>query len=107
MKAAPFAYVRPATLDDAVSELAATAGDGKVLAGGQSLVPVLAMRLGRPGTLVDINGVAGLDTIERRGPVLRVGATARQRSLERSPEAAGVPLVRLALPFVGHRSSAA
>jgi 2-furoyl-CoA dehydrogenase FAD binding subunit len=103
MKAAPFAYVRPATLDDAVSELAATAGDGKVLAGGQSLVPVLAMRLGRPGTLVDINGVAGLDTIERRGAVLRVGATARQRSLERSPEAAGVPLVRLALPFVGHR----
>jgi len=103
MKAAPFAYVRPATLDDAVAELAATAGDGKVLAGGQSLVPVLAMRLGRPGTLVDINAVAGLDGIERRGSVLRVGATVRQRNLERSPEAALVPLVGLALPFVGHR----
>ncbi|MCU1671410.1 MAG: Carbon-monoxide dehydrogenase medium subunit [Blastococcus sp.] len=103
MKPAPFAYVRPATLADAIGELAATAGDGKVLAGGQSLVPVLAMRLGRPGTLVDINGVAGLDTIERRGPVLRVGATARQRSLERSPKAAAVPLVGRALPFVGHR----
>ena len=103
MKAAPFAYVRPATLDDAVAELAATGGDGKVLAGGQSLVPVLAMRLGRPGTLVDINGVAGLDTIDRQGPVLRVGATTRQRQLERSPAAADVPLLGLALPFVGHR----
>jgi 2-furoyl-CoA dehydrogenase FAD binding subunit len=103
MKPAPFAYVRPATLDDAVAELVATAGDGKVLAGGQSLVPVLAMRLGRPGTLVDINGAAGLDTIERRGPVLRVGATTRQRRLERSPTAADVPLLGLALPFVGHR----
>ncbi|WP_369132242.1 xanthine dehydrogenase family protein subunit M [Modestobacter sp. I12A-02662] len=103
MKAAPFAYVRPATLDDAVAELAATDGDGKVLAGGQSLVPVLAMRLGRPGTLVDINGASGLDTIDRRGDVLRVGATARQRQLERSPAARDVPLLGLALPFVGHR----
>ncbi|HEV7727731.1 MAG TPA: FAD binding domain-containing protein [Modestobacter sp.] len=103
MKPAPFAYVRPATLDDAVAELVATGGDGKVLAGGQSLVPVLAMRLGRPGTLVDINGAAGLDTIERRGAVLRVGATARQRRLERSPDAADVPLLGMALPFVGHR----
>jgi carbon-monoxide dehydrogenase medium subunit len=74
-----------------------------VLAGGQSLVPVLAMRLGRPGTLVDINGAAGLDTIERRGAVLRVGATTRQRRLERSPAAADVPLLGMALPFVGHR----
>jgi carbon-monoxide dehydrogenase medium subunit len=103
MKPAPFAYVRPATLDDAVAELSATGGDGKVLAGGQSLVPVLAMRLGRPGTLVDINGVAGLDTIDRRGPVLRIGATTRQRQLERSPAGADVPLLGLALPFVGHR----
>jgi carbon-monoxide dehydrogenase medium subunit len=103
MKAAPFAYVRPATMDDAVAELAATGGDGKVLAGGQSLVPVLAMRLGRPGTLVDINGVPGLDTIDRKGSGLRIGATARQRQLERSPAAADVPLLGLALPFVGHR----
>src|SRR3712207_3853884 len=98
MKAAPFAYVRPATLDDAIAELAATDGDGKVLAGGQSLVPVLAMRLGRPGTLVDINGAEGLATIDRRGRALRVGATARQRELERSPDAAAVPLLGMALP---------
>jgi 2-furoyl-CoA dehydrogenase FAD binding subunit len=103
MKAAPFAYVRPATLDDAVAELVATGGEGKVLAGGQSLVPVLAMRLGRPATLVDINGARGLDTIDRRGAVLRVGATARQRQLERSPDARAVPLLGMALPFVGHR----
>jgi carbon-monoxide dehydrogenase medium subunit len=61
------------------------------------------MRLGRPGTLVDINGAAGLDTIERRGRMLRVGATTRQRRVERSPAAADVPLLGLALPFVGHR----
>jgi 2-furoyl-CoA dehydrogenase FAD binding subunit len=103
VKPAPFAYVRPATLDDAVAELAATDGDGKVLAGGQSLVPVLAMRLGRPGTLVDINAVAGLDELARRGPALRIGATVRQRQVERSPAAAEVPLLGLALPFVGHR----
>ncbi|TKJ17994.1 FAD binding domain-containing protein [Blastococcus sp. CCUG 61487] len=103
MKPAPFAYVRPATLDDAVAELAATDGDGKVLAGGQSLVPVLAMRLGRPGTLVDINAVAGLDGFERRKGALRIGATVRQRHVERSSAAAAVPLLGLALPFVGHR----
>ncbi len=103
MKPAPFAYVRPATLDDAVAELVATDGDGKVLAGGQSLIPVLAMRLGRPGTLVDINAAAGLDGIARRDGVLRIGATARQRQVERSPSAGAVPLLGLALPFVGHR----
>ena len=56
MKAAPFAYHRPASVSEAVETLAA--GDAKVLAGGQSLVPVLAMRLGRPGTLVDIGSLA-------------------------------------------------
>src|SRR3569833_3471218 len=103
MKPAPFGYVRPATLDDAVAELVATGGDGKVLAGGQSLVPVLAMRLGRPGTLVDINAVAGLDGLDRRDGALRIGATVRQRRVERSSAAAAVPLLGLALPFVGHR----
>lgn len=103
MKAAPFAYVRPATLDDALAELSATHGDGKVLAGGQSLVPVLAMRLGRPGTLVDINGISELDFLEREGHMLRVGATTRQRQVERSLAVAEVPLLGLTLPFVGHR----
>jgi 2-furoyl-CoA dehydrogenase FAD binding subunit len=107
MKPAPFAYVRPATLEDAVSELAATGGDGKVLAGGQSLVPVMALRLGRPSTLVDISGLRSLATIERAssrdGDVLRIGAATRQRQAERATGASAVPLLGMALPFVGHR----
>lgn len=101
MKAAPFAYVRPSTVDDAVTELAAA--DAKVLAGGQSLVPVLAMRLARPATLVDINRVAGFGELRRAGDTLEVGATVRQRRCERDPVAAAVPLLGMALPWVGHR----
>ncbi len=107
MKPAPFAYVRPATLADAVGELAATGGDGKVLAGGESLVPVLALRLGRPSTLVDISGLRSLATIERvssaEGEVLRIGAATRQRQVEWAADASAVPLLGLALPFIGHR----
>ncbi len=104
MKAAAFAYVRPATVDDVVDELHRGGGEGKVLAGGQSLVPLMAMRLVRPATLVDVNGVAGLDAVGRDGDHVVIGATARQRHVER-PEspAAAVPLLRLALPWVGHR----
>jgi carbon-monoxide dehydrogenase medium subunit len=101
VKAAPFAYVRPGTLDEAVAELGR---DGaKVLAGGQSLVPVLAMRLGRPATLVDINAVEELNRLVCRDGLLRVGATVRQRHLLRDDRSAQVPLLRLALPWVGHR----
>lgn len=101
MKPAPFAYVRPGGLDDVLAELAA--GGAKVLAGGQSLVPVLAMRLGRPTTLVDIGAVDGLDGLEVRDGVLRVGARVTQRAVERSAAARVVPLLGMALPFVGHR----
>ncbi|HEY0575702.1 MAG TPA: FAD binding domain-containing protein [Pseudonocardia sp.] len=101
MKPAPFAYVRPGTLDEVLTALGS--GSAKVLAGGQSLVPVLAMRLGRPDTLVDINAVEELSSLTRTGDVLRVGATVRQRALEHSGEVAAVPLLGLALPFVGHR----
>lgn len=101
MKAAPFAYVRPGTLDDAVAELSR---DGaKVLAGGQSLVPVLAMRLGRPSTLVDINAVQELNSLSLAAGQVRVGATVRQRRLHHDDLSASVPLLRLALPWVGHR----
>ncbi len=101
MKPAPFAYVRPAALDDVLAEL--DGADAKVLAGGQSLVPVLAMRLGRPATLVDITAVAELHGLETTGGGLRVGAAVRQRTVERSDDARTVPLLGLALPFVGHR----
>lgn len=101
MKAAPFAYVRPGTLQDTVAELAR---DGaKVLAGGQSLVPVLAMRLGRPTQLVDINAVPELNQLTRHEGSVRVGATVRQRRLQRDELSASVPLLRLALPWIGHR----
>ncbi|WP_404352376.1 FAD binding domain-containing protein [Phycicoccus jejuensis] len=101
MKPAPFAYVRPGTTEDALAELGR---DGaKVLAGGQSLVPVLAMRLGRPSTLVDINAIPELNRMSRSNGHLRVGATVRQRQVQHDDTAASVPLLRLALPWVGHR----
>src|SRR3954447_10313125 len=101
MKAAPFAYHRPASVADAVETLAG--GDAKVLAGGQSLVPVLAMRLGRPGTLVDIAALPELGRFERRGDELHIGAAVRQRRVERDRLTAAVPLIGRAMPFVGHR----
>ena len=103
MKAAPFDYARPATVPEAIALLAETGDDAKVLAGGQSLVPVLAMRLGRPALLVDINAVAGLDALSLSGDALHVGATVRQRQLERGPLSAAVPLLGMALPWIGHR----
>lgn len=101
MKAAPFSYVRPGSLDDVLTELAG--GDAKVLAGGQSLTPVLAMRLGRPSTLVDITAVDELAEFRRDGAVVRIGAGVRQRHVERAELARAVPLLGRALPFVGHR----
>jgi carbon-monoxide dehydrogenase medium subunit len=101
VKAAPFAYHRPASVADAVETL--SGGDAKVLAGGQSLVPVLAMRLGRPGTLVDIAALPELGRFERRGNELCVGAAVCQRRVERDPLTAAVPLIGRAMPFVGHR----
>jgi 2-furoyl-CoA dehydrogenase FAD binding subunit len=101
VKAPPFAYVRPAALDDVLAELAG--GEAKVLAGGQSLVPVLAMRLGRPATLVDINAVPALHAFEAAAGTLRVGAAVRQRTVERSAQSRAVPLIGMAMPFVGHR----
>jgi len=106
MKAAPFGYVRPGTVPGVLAELAAaedTDAGAKVLAGGQSLVPVLAMRLGRPGTLVDINAVSALGTITTEGAMVRIGATVRQRAAQAHSATAAVPLLRMALPWIGHR----
>ncbi|MFF5988215.1 FAD binding domain-containing protein [Prauserella flavalba] len=103
MKAAPFAYARPARLAEALAELARSDGGGKVISGGQSLVPVLAMRLARPDVLVDINGIAELGRIERSGGFAEIGATVRQRAVERDPVSREVPLLGMALPWVGHR----
>ena len=103
MKPAPFVYHAPRTLDEAISVMSEVGHDGKVLAGGQSLIPILNMRLATPGHLVDINGVAGLDTVEVRGDSVRVGATVRHAGLERHAGAhAALPLLRQALENVAH-----
>jgi carbon-monoxide dehydrogenase medium subunit len=89
MKPAPFHYHAPTTIEETVALLAEhAADDGRVLAGGQSLVPTMAFRLARPAHLIDINGVAGLDRLEVREGRLTIGATVRHAAFER-PAAEG------------------
>lgn len=103
MKPAPFTYHRPESVADAVATLAAVDGEGKVLAGGQSLVPLLSMRLAAPEHLVDINAVPGLDRIEVRADQVRVGALVRDTAVEQHEAThAGLPVLRQALAYVGH-----
>ena len=102
MKPAPFAYHRPETLEAALAALAADP-HAKVLAGGQSLVPLLSMRLAQPSALVDINALPGLDRIEVDETGVRIGALARHAAVLASPEVRRVqPLVSLALGHVAH-----
>ena len=101
MKPAPFDYVRPDRLADAVAALSAP--EGKVMAGGQSLIPLLSMRLAAPSLVVDINGLSGLDTITVTGDGVHVGALARHTAVLESPEVARAqPLVPMALSHVAH-----
>ncbi|QXJ25366.1 FAD binding domain-containing protein [Actinomadura graeca] len=102
MKPPPFAYHAPRTLGEALDALAADPS-AKVLAGGQSLIPLLNMRLAAPSALVDINRVAELDTLRVGADGVRAGALARHARVERSDEAAAVqPLLRSALRHVAH-----
>jgi aerobic carbon-monoxide dehydrogenase medium subunit len=85
MKPAPFVRHVPRTLDEALKILAQVAGqDGRVLAGGQSLVPIMAFRLAKPAHLVDINEVEGLDTLVSDGKTLRIGARVRHAAFHKS-----------------------
>jgi 2-furoyl-CoA dehydrogenase FAD binding subunit len=103
MKPAPFDYLRAATLAEAHDVLAAEVGDASVIAGGQSLVPLLSMRMARPKVIVDIMHVAELGGIAVEGDAIRVGATVRQAELLDWPElAARQPLLAQVLPWVGH-----
>jgi len=102
MKPAPFEYVRAFGVDEAVGFLN-DGVDSKIIAGGQSLVPLLAMRLARPERLVDINFLQDLPKLHREGDRLVVGALVRQRQLELSDVVSSVPLLSLAIPFIGHR----
>jgi CO/xanthine dehydrogenase FAD-binding subunit len=104
VKPPPFAYAAPATVAEAVALLAEHAGaEPRVLAGGQSLIPLMNFRLAKPGYLVDLRKVAGLSGIRREGDVLVVGAMTRLAELERSAEVAmAAPLVAEAVGFVAH-----
>ncbi len=102
MKAASFDYARPDTIAAACALLAASE-DARVIAGGQTLVPMMAMRLARPALLVDISRVAELQGISLDGDALAIGAATRQSVAERHPLVARcLPLLARALPFVGH-----
>lgn len=103
MKPGPFVHHAPRSVEEAVSVLAEVGHDGKVLAGGQSLIPVLNMRLANPGHLVDINGIPDLDTVTVADRWVRVGALVRHAALERQDDAYAVlPLLRQALRNVAH-----
>ncbi len=118
MKPSAFDYIRVDTLDEALSVLAKSDLDGKILAGGQSLVPMMNMRLAQPKTLIDINRLATLQTLERLSPnnistsgeneqaddtFLQIGALVRQRQLERyAVEEPRAKLLHTAIMHIGH-----
>lgn len=106
MKPAPLTYHRPRGVAEAVTLLHSLAEGGahpKVLAGGQSLIPVMSMRLASPEHLVDINEISGLDSIDVGADAVRIGALVRHRALERHEQAAkALPLLRETLLMVAH-----
>ena len=103
MKPAAFAYAKARSIDDAIRLLGAHQGEAKVLAGGQSLIATLNMRLSHPSLLVDINGVAGLDGIAVRNGMVEIGALTRHVTLERSSDIAKhAPLIAKAMPHIAH-----
>jgi carbon-monoxide dehydrogenase medium subunit len=103
MKPSPFVYSAPRTLEEALDLLAGLNGDGKVLAGGQSLVPILNMRLAAPAHLVDINRIPELSYVRVEDAGVRVGATARHAEVEHDQAAYDAqPLLRQALRLVAH-----
>jgi carbon-monoxide dehydrogenase medium subunit len=103
MKPSPLTYHRPATLDEALDLLSRLGADAKVLAGGQSLVPLLSMRLMAPPHLVDIGRLPGLSSVDVGTDAVRVGALVTHAALERHEGAAAAqPLLRRALALVAH-----
>jgi carbon-monoxide dehydrogenase medium subunit len=105
MKPAPFDYHRPASLLETFDLLERYGDDGRILAGGQSLVPALNMRLATPRAVIDINRLPGLDAIRLASEGLVIGALARHEAVERSPLVREhAPLLALAMPHVGHEA---
>lgn len=102
MKPGPFSYHRPESVEDALGLLAAIGDEAKILGGGQSLVPMLNLRLARPEALVDINEI-GLDSIDVENDIVRLGTLVRHQTLEHDPIiAAEAPLLAVAAPLIGH-----
>src|SRR6185437_1655517 len=101
VKPAPFAYQKARSLDEAIALLAEK--DAKLLAGGQSLIATLNMRLSSPALLIDINGISGLDAIALKSGSVEIGALARHVQVERSEVVAKqAPLIARAMPHIGH-----
>ncbi|MFC4948234.1 FAD binding domain-containing protein [Pseudonocardia sp. GCM10023141] len=99
MKCAPFEYVRAGSVDDVVAALAGAEGDGKILAGGQSLVPLLALRLAQPTVLVDVNRIPDLAQVRADGDAVEVGALVRHSALLTQT---AHPLLAAAARWIGH-----
>ncbi len=107
MKAAPFAYSRPADVEEACALLAADEG-ARVIAGGQTLVPMMAMRLARPTRLVDINRIPALSYVRDDKDAIAIGACTRQCLVERDALVKkSLPLLARTMPFIGHAATRA
>ncbi len=105
MKLPPFEYEAPTTVTEAVDLLAEHLDEASVLAGGQSLIPLLALRLARPAVLIDINGIAELSGVSATDGWVTIGAMTREYVAEQSETVAdAVPLLAAALPLIGHEA---
>lgn len=103
MKPAAFAYAKARSLEDAIRLIGAHKGEAKLLAGGQSLIATLNMRLSQPSLLIDINDIAGLAGIRVAGGMVEIGALTRHVTLERSSDIAKhAPLIARAMPHIAH-----
>jgi CO/xanthine dehydrogenase FAD-binding subunit len=107
MKPAPFEYVRPADIDEACALLAADDG-ARLIAGGQTLVPLMAMRLARPTRLIDIARIPALSSVREEGDAVVIGAATRQCVVENDPLVrAKLPLLTRVMPYIGHSATRA
>ena len=103
MKPAIFDYVRAESVEEVLEALHQEGADARILAGGQTLIPMLNMRMARPSLVIDIMRTSGLDQIESVDTAIRVGATVRQRALEQDRDlSVRQPLLAAALPWIGH-----
>jgi CO/xanthine dehydrogenase FAD-binding subunit len=105
LKPSPFEYFAPDTLEEVLALLGEHGEDARPLAGGQSLVPMMAFRLARPSVVIDLNRLSGLSAVRADNGRVRVGAMLREKAAERSDVIAGsVPLLARALPLIGHEA---